>query len=58
MTLDLSGYSPSGAEHRFRYIRFEPSNALSRNRAREQASKYVLINLDNTRFKLITKLED
>ena len=41
MTLDLSIYSPSDAEHYFKYIRFEPSNALSRNRIRGQASHHV-----------------
>ncbi|KAF2450213.1 hypothetical protein P171DRAFT_468610 [Karstenula rhodostoma CBS 690.94] len=38
MTLDLSIYSPSDAEHYFKYIRFEPANVLSRNRMREQAT--------------------
>jgi hypothetical protein len=41
MTLDLSIYSPSDAEHYFQYIRFEPANALSRNRMRGQASHRV-----------------
>lgn len=41
MTLDLSIYSPSDAEHYFKYIRFEPANALSRNRMRGQASHHV-----------------
>ena len=41
MTLDLSIHSPSDAEHYFKYIRFEPANALSRNRMRRQASHHV-----------------
>jgi hypothetical protein len=41
MTLDLSIYSPSDAEHYFKYIRFEPAHALSRSRMRGQASHHV-----------------
>lgn len=43
MTLDLSIYSPSDAEHYFKYIRFEPAHALSQNGMRRQASDLVPI---------------
>lgn len=41
MTLDISIYSPSDAEHYFKYIRFEPANAPSSNRTTDQASHHV-----------------
>ncbi|PSN63631.1 hypothetical protein BS50DRAFT_647268 [Corynespora cassiicola Philippines] len=43
MTLDLSIYPPSDAEHYFKYIRFQSANAVSRNRMKGQASQYVRV---------------
>ncbi|PVI03194.1 hypothetical protein DM02DRAFT_521358 [Periconia macrospinosa] len=43
LTLDISIHSPSDAEHYFNYIRFEPANAVGRDRTTGQGSDHVAV---------------